>query len=183
MNKINVVGTSGSGKTTFGRQLAAALGVDHIEMDAVFWDKDWQESPDEVFLPNLEAVLNKDRWVLDGNYTRTVDIKWKDVDTVIWVDLPFLQTLWQITKRSFSRVLTQQELWGTGNVESFGRMFSRDSIILWSIKTHSRTRHKYEAAMINEDYAHINFIRLRSRRECQDFLHNVRKSVSRSKHM
>tara|TARA_E500000331_G_scaffold342685_2_gene376607 strand:+ start:948 stop:1391 length:444 start_codon:yes stop_codon:yes gene_type:complete len=137
-----------------------------------------QEIPDEEFLPNLEAALNKDRWVLDGNYTRTVDIKWKDVDTVIWVDLSFLQTVWQVTKRAFKRALTKQELWeDTGNVETFGRMFSRDSIILWSIKTHSKTRRKYEAAMINEDYVHINFIRLGSRRECHDFLRNVRKPV------
>jgi len=75
MKKINVVGTSGSGKSTFSRTLATRLGYPYLEMDAMFWKPNWQESTDEEFFAKLNSALSQERWVLDGNYNRTVDIK------------------------------------------------------------------------------------------------------------
>ena len=92
MKKINVIGTSGSGKTTFSRQLAEKLGYPYIEMDALFWGKNWQQSTDEVFFRKLEEAMEQEKWVLDGNYSRTTDIKWKEADTVIWIDFNFIRT-------------------------------------------------------------------------------------------
>ena len=174
MRKINVVGNSGSGKTTFGRKLAKALSIDFIEMDAVFWGKDWYWPSDDELFSKLEAALDRDTWVLDGNYTRTTPIKWKNIDTVIWIDYSFFRTAWQVTSRALHRTLTRKELWeGTGNIETFQRMFSKESIIWYSIKTYSSTKRKYEAAMVNPDYAHISFVRLKSPQECSRFLQDV----------
>jgi len=133
LKRINVVGTSGSGKTTFARQLATTLSIDYIEMDAIFWLKDWGCPSDAEFFPKLAAALDQENWVLDGNYSRTIPIKWARVDTVIWLDFSFPRTLWQAIKRSTSRALSQQELWpNTGNKESFQRSWlSKDSILLW----------------------------------------------------
>ncbi len=52
MKKINVVGTSATGKSTFSRALAARLGLHYIELDNLFWLDDWQECPDEIFCQN-----------------------------------------------------------------------------------------------------------------------------------
>ena len=156
MKKINVVGNSGSGKTTFAKSLANILSIDFIEMDAVFWGKDWYWTPDDELFPKLEAALDKDSWVLDGNYTRTTPIKWEDVDTVIWIDFSFFRTIWQATRRAVYHATTGRELWdGTGNRETFRNMFSRNSIIGYSIKTYRRTKRKYEAAMVSHEYSHI----------------------------
>ena len=62
MEKINVVGTSGSGKSTFSRMLAAKLSYPHLEMDAMFWKPNWQESSDEVFFAKLKGSLSQERW-------------------------------------------------------------------------------------------------------------------------
>ncbi|WP_413284235.1 hypothetical protein [Vibrio sp. MA40-2] len=75
MKKINVVGTSGSGKSTFSRLLAHKLSYPHLEMNAMFGKPNWTEPSDEEFFSELESQLSKSEWVLDGNYNRTSAIK------------------------------------------------------------------------------------------------------------
>jgi len=91
MKRINVVGTSASGKTTFSIRLAQKLKLTYIELDDLFWLDDWQESTDTAFFQKIQAKLDqaKSGFVIDGNYTRTTQIKWQDIDTVIWLDIPF----------------------------------------------------------------------------------------------
>ncbi|MDF2153555.1 shikimate kinase [Vibrio sp. CAU 1672] len=146
MKRINVVGTSGSGKSTFSRMLSDKLNYPYLEMDAMFWKPNWQESLDEEFFATLEEQLRDEHWVLDGNYNRTVSIKWSRVDTVIWVDFSFPRTIYQAVKRAFIRSVTKQELWQkTGNVESFKKsFFSKRSVILWILKTYKRNRVRYQ---------------------------------------
>ncbi|NIY84142.1 AAA family ATPase [Vibrio hepatarius] len=178
MRRINVVGTSGSGKSTFSRQLALALNCPHIEMDRLYWKKNWQGTSDEELLKKLSDALSAEHWVLDGNYNRTRAVKWKDVDTIVWVDYSFLRTLFQATTRAFHRCVSGKEIWpNTNNVETFSRsLFSRDSILLWTLKTYHSNRQRYVEDMANEDYQHIRFIRLSSPRMAQEFLQQISES-------
>ncbi|QEM82418.1 AAA family ATPase [Halomonas binhaiensis] len=174
--KINVVGTSGSGKTTLARRLAQALSLPHIEMDVLHWLPDWQEKPDEQFFAELASMLEASPgWVLDGNYDRSRPIKWREIDLVVWVDYGFWQTLFQVVSRAIKRAWSKQELWpGTGNRESFRQsFFSRDSIILWSIKTWRSNRARYLSAMHDEQYRHIRFVQLRSHSEAEAFIRSM----------
>jgi len=170
--RINVVGTSGSGKSTFARQLAMILQLPHIEMDALFWKPDWQESPNEEFFARIEEVTNQEEWVLDGNYTRTTPIKWRRVEMVIWLDMSFPRTLSRVTKRAFHRSISQQEIWpGTGNRETLRKaLFSRDSIILWMLTSYRQNRQKFLETMNSPDYELVSFVHLTTPSEVQQFL-------------
>lgn len=169
--RINVVGVSGSGKSTFSRQLAAALDVPYIEMDALFWKPEWTESTDPEFFARLERELARDRWVLDGNYDRTAAIKWKRTTLVVWLDYSLPLALSRVIRRAIRRSIVREELWaGTNNRESFGRMFSRTSIVLWTLSSHARQRRRYATVMANGAWPHLRFVRLRSPRDAQRFL-------------
>ncbi len=109
--RINVVGTSGSGKSTVGRKLSEKLSIPYIEMDKVFWGPDWYWPPDEEFFSNLKKEIAGDEWLLDGNYTRTIPIKWERVQMVVWIDLPFWATLYQAITRAVKRSVLGEELW------------------------------------------------------------------------
>ncbi|CAI0827992.1 shikimate kinase [Serratia ficaria] len=174
--KINVVGTSGSGKSTLARKLAEKLAVPYIEMDRLYWRPDWQGTPDIEFFPRVEQALAEagSGWVLDGNYTRTQAITWREVDWVVWVDYGFCRTLYQAVRRAIRRAATRAELWpGTGNRESFRRsFFSRDSIILWTFRTYRENRVKYLAEMRRAE-GKVRFIRLRSPRHAAAFLQSL----------
>jgi adenylate kinase family enzyme len=172
---VNIVGTSGSGKTTFGRRLAEILQVPFIEMDAIFWGPNWSHPEDEVFFPVLSKALEGEDWVLDGGYSRTTPIKWSRVQAVIWLDFSFPRTLYQAVTRAVSRLLRKEELWpGTGNRETLAKLFSKDSIVLWTITSFARKRRKLPKVMESEEYRHIQFHRLRSPRQAEDFLRQVK---------
>ena len=176
MKRINVVGTSASGKSTFSKTLAQKLGLSYIELDDLFWLDNWDESSDPNFFEKLQQSIDlaPHGHVIDGNYSRTEEIKWKEIDTVIWLDLPFHLNLYRSLKRALHRALTQQKLWSnSNNRESFKSMLSRDSIIWWMIKTHKKNQHKYLQMMQSNEYAHILWIRLCSRSEIKNFLKSL----------
>ena len=179
LKKINVVGTSGSGKSTFAQNLSNTLSIEYIEMDALFWGENWVSPQDEEFWKKLKNSLNKKEWVLDGNYTSTIPLKWKHVDTVIWLDFSFSRTIFQAFRRAVIRISTNKELWvGTGNKESFRRTFlSKDSVLLWTLKTYKRNRTNYKKMMTLKKYSHIKFIRLSSPTACYKFLSNIEKNT------
>lgn len=169
--RINVIGTSGSGKSTFARNLAEKLDLPYLEMDAIFWGPDWTFPEDKELFSKLSPALEGESWVLDGNYTRTLPIKWENVDTIIWLDFNFPRTLYQASVRAFTRLISKEELWpGTGNRETFGKLFSRESIVLWTIRTHRRNRKKFTGYMESPKFSHIKFIRLRSPQEAENYL-------------
>lgn len=177
MKRINIVGTSGSGKSTLGRALASKVNAPFYEMDALYWRANWQGVSDEVLFSDLRMVTGQSSWVLDGNYNRTVPIKWANVDTVIWVDYSFIRTFYQATKRAIIRVVTKAELWpGTGNKESFRRTFmSKESVLLWMINHHASNRDRYEKMMASEEYQHIRFIRVRTPKQARQLLDGINK--------
>ncbi len=175
VTRINVVGTSGSGKSTFGRKLAAALAVPYIEMDALFWKPNWQETSNAEFFPKLEHALTAEAWVLDGNYTRTLSLKWRRTQMVIWLDFPLPMIFWRAVTRAVGYALSKKELWkNTGNTESFRKIFfSRDSILLWTLTSFARVRRRYERYPADPAFAHITFVRMRSPRQATEFLRRI----------
>ena len=169
-----MIGTSGSGKSRFARQLAAALKIPYLEIDRLYWKPNWQEPNDEEFFSILEHALSGDAWVLDGNYTRTTHIKWPRTNLVVWIDYSFPLTLYRVIKRSILRAWKKQELWpGTGNRESFTRLFSKDSMVLWTLSHYASNKGKFEELMATESYAHIEFVRLRSPKEAAALIQNL----------
>lgn len=175
MKRINVIGTTGSGKSTVARQLAEKLCCPWVQMDALFWQPGWTESDDETFMAAIRDALAGECWVLDGNYSRTQALKWARVDTIVWLDYSYTRTLLQLLGRTISRAITRRELWtGTGNRESFYKsFFTRDSIVLWFFKAWPTIRRRYSQLQGSDEIKHVNFIRLTCPRETRRFLASV----------
>ena len=175
ISRINIIGTSGSGKSTFSKALAGALNYPYVEMDQLYWQPGWQGTPDETFFPKLEAALQTDYWVLDGNYTRTASIKWKQVQMVIWLDYPFYIVFMRMIKRVLRRAITREEIWpGTGNRESLMMALGKDSIIRWMLKTYKTNKDQYEAAMSDPGLKDSVFIRLENPKQAEQFLKKIK---------
>jgi len=173
--RFNVVGTSGSGKSTFSCQLADVLSLSYIEIDQLFWKPNWEHLNDEELFKTITKITHTDNWVLDGNYSRTMPLKWARVECVIWIDHPFITTVYRAVTRAIVRAALKKELWpGTGNRESFRRsFFSRESVLLWTLKTYHQNRKKYAALMKDSSFEHIEFVRLQSQKEVDSFLDSL----------
>jgi adenylate kinase family enzyme len=170
--RISVIGTSGSGKTTFAKQISQHLAIPHIELDALYWEPNWVEAPDYIFRERVLNALSSDSWVVDGNYSPVRDIVWAKADTIVWLDYSLLIIMTRLLWRTFERGLTQQELW-SGNKETLQKAFlSRDSILLWALQTYSRRRKEYPILFAQPEYSHLKFVQLRSPKAANDWLNN-----------
>ena len=155
------------------RNLGERLCIPHIEMDALHWGPNWTETPIDTFRASVAAATNGAAWAIDGNYSKTRDIVWGRADTVVWLDYPFPIIFARLLKRTFGRVITQEELWN-GNRESWRGMFlSSDSLILWAIKTHSKRRKRFLRAFDEPTYNHLAVIRLRTPHKAKKWLNSL----------
>ena len=88
MKKIIVIGCPGSGKSTFARALHKKTGIPLYHLDMMFWNADKTTVEKSVFLERLYSVLEKDEWIIDGNYGSTMELRMAACDTVIFLDHP-----------------------------------------------------------------------------------------------
>ncbi|MBW4498966.1 MAG: AAA family ATPase [Scytonema hyalinum WJT4-NPBG1] len=174
MQRISVVGTTGSGKTTLARQIAQRLTIPHVELDRLHWEPNWIEVADHVMRERVTQALASNTWVVDGNYSLVRDIVWGKADTVVWLDYPLWVVMKQLVWRTFHRVVTQQEVCN-GNRESWKKTFSRDSIILWALQTYHRRRKEYPVLLKKPEYTHLQVVHLRSPQATRDWLLNLKK--------
>ncbi len=172
--RIVVVGSSGAGKTALARRLAARLGVPHVELDALHFAEDWVEVPDAVFAERIGVATASAGWVVDGNYSAvTRGLVWPRAHAVVWLDYPFWTCVWRLLRRTVARSWRREELWH-GNRESWRMSFaSRDSILLWLLRSFRRRRREFEAATRDVGHAQFEFVRLRSPREAERWLATV----------
>ena len=88
MKKIIVIGCPGSGKSTFARVLHNKTGIPLYHLDMMYWNADRTTVEKSVFLERLSDVLEKDEWIIDGNYGATMELRISACDTVIFLDYP-----------------------------------------------------------------------------------------------
>lgn len=157
MQRIVIVGTSGSGKSTLGAQIAARLKIKFVELDALHWQKNWQEAPTPLFRERVSEALLDAQWVVGGNYSKARDLIWSQADTLIWLDYSVLLCLWRLLRRTLKRIITQEDLWGTGNRETWrAQFFSRHSLFIWVFKSHWRHQREYHRLLAQPEYMHLD---------------------------
>lgn len=173
LKRVSVVGTSCSGKSTFAKNLASILNVKHIELDAINFLPDWVERPKDEFLSLVEKAADGDDWVFDGNYTRTREIVWGRATAIVWLDYSFPRTFYQAINRTTRRVFDGTEVCG-GNRETFRQAFmSRDSILLWVLKTYFKKRRSYTEILRGERLSDKEIFIFRHLQQAKEFLRQI----------
>ena len=99
MQRIAIIGCCGAGKSTLAIKLGVKLGLPVIHLDYYYWKPGWIESSNEEWIAKQQLLVNGDRYIIDGNYRNTIDIRLRAVDTVILLDFPRLLCLWRIGQR------------------------------------------------------------------------------------
>ncbi len=87
MKKIVVIGCPGSGKSYFSMKLREKTGIEVFHLDNLYWQKDWIPLDSEIFEQKLKEQCEKDSWIIDGNYIRTMDYRCSMADTIFFLDM------------------------------------------------------------------------------------------------
>ncbi|MEM1061457.1 MAG: hypothetical protein AAGJ97_03905 [Planctomycetota bacterium] len=174
-----VVGCSGAGKSTLAKKLAAALDAPHVELDSLYWRPGWEATPTDEFRRRVAEAAAGERWVMCGNYHgKTGDLRLERATAVVWLDYPLRILLWRLLKRTARRVVSRENLWGTGNRETLATTFGSDSIFLWLFRTYRSHRRRYAELMHDPAYAGVRFMRLESPRETNAWLEQFESGVA-----
>ncbi len=168
--RISIVGTIGSGKTTLAREVSSRLGIPHVELDSLHWEANWVEAPLQVFRERVMRSLRGHSWVVDGNYHQVRDIVWGRADTVVWLDYSFITILRRLSLRTLKRVFIREKLWN-GNQEHLLSLFARDSVFWWAFKTYRRRKMQYPALLAQN--SHLSLVRLSSPKETEKWMSDL----------
>ncbi|MBP1963270.1 DNA topology modulation protein [Paenibacillus aceris] len=99
MRKIILIGSGGSGKSSLARELGDILAIRVYHLDAIFWKPGWVSTPKEEQIRVQEELISLDKWIIDGNYGGTIDIRLRSADTIIFFDLSKWLCLYRVLKR------------------------------------------------------------------------------------
>ncbi len=178
--RINVVGTTNSGKTTLARRLSQVLGIPHVEMDALYWEPNWTPASADILAQRVAEATTSDRWILDANYGVVRDLIWPKATGIVWLDYPFPVIFPRLFSRTVRRAFFKEELWN-GNRERFLTQFmSRDSLFLWALKTHWRRRKQIGTLLQQPEHAHLEVVHLRSPRQTNRWLQDCEEAYGSS---
>jgi adenylate kinase family enzyme len=164
MRKVLVIGPGGSGKSTLANQLGELLNIEVIHLDKFYWHPGWVEMPKGEWLKTVAELCSRDAWIIDGNYSGTLEIRFKSCDTVIFLDLPCTLCLWRVLKRVLRYRNQSRPDMAEGCRERLTLEF-----IQWIWNYSSRTRPKV-VRMIASHSVEKEIVWLRSPSEVERFL-------------
>jgi len=161
-----VSSASSSGKTTLGTELARRLDAPFHELDALHHGPNWTEATASALRAKVEPIVAGDAWVVDGAYRAKLgDLVLRNADLVVWLDLPARVWLPRLIRRTVRRMIRREELWN-GNRETVRNVvFSRDSLLWYSLRNYPRRRRLYPTEL-----APYEVVRLRTPKEVAQWL-------------
>jgi adenylate kinase family enzyme len=137
--RILIVGPSGAGKSTLAGVVGERLGLPVVHLDRFFWNPGWVQTEQPVLRERVAEAVSGDAWVMDGNYSHTLDLRLPRADAVIWLDLPrriyFPRAVWRAIK-GYGR--SRKDL-GPGCPERIDVPFLQDWV--WTYPTRARPEH------------------------------------------
>lgn len=164
--RIRIVGTSGSGKSHLAERVAARTGLPRLDLDAVFWDRDWtqRDVAEARGLIHAFVAAHPEGWVADGNWTTRLEGLLDPgtpggADVVVWIDHPRSVVMRRVVARTVRRGMLREELWH-GNrerISSWVRWAPEENIMRWAWTAYPRIRARMlERMAAGEPIVHLD---------------------------
>lgn len=174
MNRIMIIGSGGAGKSTLARQVGETTGLPVVHLDVLYWQKGWTPTPDEEWKTLSADLVAQPRWIIDGNYGGTMELRFDAADTIVFVDTPRRIRLWRVVKR---RVANR----GRSRADMAPDCHEKlDWEFLKWVWNYDRSRKPGIMSRLERLSATRNVVIVRNDRDYQDFVELCRRSVAES---
>ena len=163
MERIIIIGCAGAGKSTLARKLGEKLNLPVVHLDKLFWRPGWVQVSQEEFDALHRAELAKEKWIIDGNFNRTMPQRIARCDTIVYLDFSRLACLRGVLKRLLTNYGTVRPDMGEGCPERIDFEFLK---WVWNFNKNKRA-HYYQKL---SEATHAQVIILKNRRAVQKFV-------------
>ena len=166
MKRIVIIGCGGAGKSTLARQLGEKLGLPVVHLDKLFWRPGWVQVSQEEFDRLHRQELARDKWIIDGNFNRTMAERVARCDAIIYLDFNRFSCVFGVFKRILTTYGTVRPDMGEGCPERFDWEFLR---WVWNYNKDKRERNY---RLLNETKG-VETIVLKNRKAVKQFLQSL----------
>ncbi|MDE5055443.1 DNA topology modulation protein [Niallia taxi] len=164
MKKIVIIGSGGSGKSTLARLLGEKFKMTVYHLDTLFWGPNWVGVPKDEQIKVQNELVKRENWIIDGNYSGTMDIRLNAADTIIFLDISRTICVYRVFKRMLKyRNETRPDM-GEGCEERFSFEFIK---WIWEYPKTKRPKILYRIAQLSKEK---EVIILKSPKEVENFL-------------
>ncbi|MFA5006532.1 MAG: isopentenyl transferase family protein [Candidatus Izemoplasmatales bacterium] len=163
MERIMIVGNGGTGKSTLAVRLSELTGLPVVHLDRLFWRPGWKSVESAEFDRLLAEEVARERWIIDGNYNRTMETRLARADTVVWLDFPRVVALWGVLRRNRAWNGRTRPDMGDGCPEKIDAEFLR---WIWGFNRNNRARYR----TLFQPTPTRRLVVLRNRRELKKWL-------------
>ena len=166
MRRLRVIGCPGSGKSRLSEILGEKLGLPVVHLDQLWWKPGWQNVSVEEFDEQLDTVLEREKWIIDGNFSRTMPLRLRYCDTIIYLDYSRWECLLGMTQRVLDSYGKVRPDMAEGCPERFDWEFVK---YIWNFNRDNRVRNSTWIAQAK----HAKAIVLKNRKEARAFLESI----------
>lgn len=152
--KVMIFGRPGSGKSTFALRLSKSTGLKLYHLDKHFYEANWVERDYQKFLEDQQILVNQERWIIDGNSTKSLEMRYSKADLVLYFNHPRAICYWRILKRLFYK---------TKEIDD--RADGCKETVRWSLLKYMwsfENRVAKQLADLKQKYPHCNFMEITS---------------------
>lgn len=163
MKRILVIGSPGAGKTYFSKKLAQILSLPLIHMDNLYWNEKKESITREELINKLNPYLKQDKWIIDGNYHHTLELRLKYATDVFFLNLSRKECIQGILERVDQK---------RDDIPWIETKEDAEELIKWTESYEERTKDE-EIALLNKN-KHIVVHTFSSRKEVNDYLNSLK---------
>jgi hypothetical protein len=173
MERIQICGGPGAGKSTLARRLGERLNLRVADLDDLYWNPGWHEASPEQFNARIAEAVSGRRWVLAGNYLEaTPSLVWPRLTMMIVLDLPLHLRIARLVRRAVERRLTRQTCCN-GNAGRITHAFHHDGVLRYSLRTRAERCAAYAGWHELDALRHVHLVHLRSPAEVAAFIAHI----------